>query len=404
LKTIAIAAPSKNLADGFSRFFPNETDPSHSLGPHEFSQLAGPVSKIYALLIQEIAHAASQRLSISPQAVGTVIRNPVVIITYLFLDRLLRLKKWMDQGNRSDWGVISSTWATPELLVDLIHASSSSHDFNEALLARVAKVWQLPDSARPPQTMPSKGQPISNLNFASPGLTQRLSWKWSRITSRIAGRIPTLGMAYAESDFLDAGLFGAFKMADLNGPQERRTPPVDAQLRQDILAAACVRSEAAIKELLSSWRLNESEQTSAIREFTQFCADMFPRACLEDLARRLKEAELSLRRYAPHPILASEIGDDRTAAMLAAAGELKMPVIGLQHGAHYGFVDAPCHIELEHAHVDRFVTWGWTQMPDHPLCRDVETIALPSPWMSERARRWRNARAGISTSSKTWDK
>lgn len=403
MRALAVAEPGERLPSGFVRFFPDERDGSSSLSPTDIANLTDGVSEVYAAAVDGTAAALTRRLGVAPAAALSVVRDPLVLITHVFLDRLLRLKRLVDRDGAGAWGAPRGPLETPVLWTSLVHGATASREFNQAVLGRVAGVWSLASTAAPPVPPAAAPANAANLNFAAPGLGRRIAWKSLRLSSLIAGRIPTLGLAYAESCFLDAGLIGPLRLADLHGPQDREAPPADANLRRDVVLEGSARARPALEALLASWGFGPIERDSAVRAHAELCSDLFPRARLEGLLPRLRRAERALLRFAPRPLLLSEIGDDRTACMLAAARNLGMPVVGIQHGAHYGFVDAPCHIELEHAQLDRFVTWGWTRMPDHPLARRVETIPLPSPWLSERARRWRRELAAPSGGRRKWD-
>ncbi len=389
MRALAVAAPGERPPDGFARFFPDEADRSSALSTEDVASLTDGVSAVYAAATESTAAALAARLGIDPKAALVVARDPLVLITHVYLDRLLRLKRLVDRDGAGAWSAPRGLLESPALWTSLVTSATASREFNEAVLGRVAEVWRLGTSAPPPAPAAPRTASVGNLNFAAPGIGRRIAWKAARVSSRIAGRLPTLGLAYAESCFLDAGLIGPLRMADLNGPQDGQAPPADLQLRRDVILDGCAGARPALEALLASWGFDAAERAAAVRAHAELCAELFPRARLEDLPRRLRGAEAVLARFAGRPLLLSEVGDDRTAFMLAAARTLGMPVIGIQHGAAYGFVDAACYTEFEYAQLDRFVTWGWTRMPDHPLARRVETIPLPSPWLSERARRWR---------------
>lgn len=403
MRALAVAKPGELLPNRFVRFFPDEADGTSALVPADIASLTDGVSAVYAAAIEGVAASLTRRLGVAPAAALAIVRDPLVLITHVFLDRLLRLKRLVDREGPGAWSAPRGRLETPVLWTSLVDGATASREFNQALLGRVADVWGLANATSPPAPPPAAAAKVANLNFEAPGLGRRIAWKSARLSSLVAGRIPTLGLAYAESCFLDAGLIGPLKLADLHGPQDGEAPPADANLRRDVILDGCALARPALEALLVSWDFDPGERTSAVRTHAELCSELYPRARLEDLLPRLRRAERTLARFAPRPLLLSEIGDDRTACMVAAARTLGMPVIGIQHGAHYGFVDAPCHIELEHAQLDRFVTWGWTRMPDHPLSRRVETIPLPSPWLSERSRRWRRELAPPSGERREWD-
>lgn len=402
MRALAVASPGERLPDGFARFFPDEADRSSALSPSDIASLTDGVSAVYAAATKGTAAALSARLGVDPRAALVVARDPLVLITHVFLDRLLRLKRFVEREGAGAWSAPRGPLEAPVLWTSLVTSATASREFNEALLGRVAAVWRLDAAARPPAPVAAKAASFGNLNFAAPGIGRRIAWKTARVSSRVAGRLPTLGLAYAESCFLDSRLIGPLKMADLNGPQDGQAPPADDDLRRAVVLDGCAAARPALDALLAAWGFDAAERAAAILAHAELCAELFPRARLEDLPRRLRGAEATLARFAGRPLLLSEVGDDRTACLLAAARTLGMPVIGIQHGAAYGFVDAACYTEFEYAQLDRFVTWGWSRMPDHPLSRGIETIPLPSPWLSERARRWRRELPAPSA-GREWD-
>ncbi|HUH07366.1 MAG TPA: hypothetical protein VML96_06115, partial [Egibacteraceae bacterium] len=79
----------------------------------------------------------------------------------------------------------------------------------------------------------------------------------------------------------------------------------------------------------------------------------------------------------------------QAACLVAAARTLDIEVIGLQHGGHYGYSDEHTGaIEGEYACCDRFITWGWTPLPEHPAIQRQAAVPLPAPWLSARRRQW----------------
>jgi hypothetical protein len=73
---------------------------------------------------------------------------------------------------------------------------------------------------------------------------------------------------------------------------------------------------------------------------------------------------------------------------IAAAKSLHIPVVGVQHGVHYGFVDHPSFAETEFVYCDYFLSWGWRNLPSRASYENIGLIALPSPWLSNRKKEW----------------
>lgn len=389
MDVLTAAAPRDGLDAPARRFFPGVDDPAPRLRHEDVRWLLTAPSPFYARLCEALAARWSRASGLDRRAALLLAREPVVLLTHLFLDRLLRLARLRARGPAAV--ARARDYPDPEGVGAFVRAASSSAPFNARLLAELAPVFGLALSdapaPRPPAAAPAAA--AQNLNFDRPGLLRRAAWKAARVSSRALGRVPALGLAYAQAAFLDAGLIGPGGLADLHGAADFSAPRSQA-LRRDVLDASLADVAADFGRLLAEGGLEPADRDRAATLFHSWFVRLYPAERFEAAAQALPACAARLARFRGKPLLFSETGTSHTAFMLAAARSLGMPLVGVQHGAHYGFSLTPCHVELEWAYCDRFVTWGWTGMPDHPLCRGVETVPLPSPWLSERARRWRS--------------
>ncbi|MBI4375199.1 MAG: hypothetical protein HY549_01995 [Elusimicrobia bacterium] len=375
-----------------SRFFPDERHPEPRLSLGDIQDLSSAPSAFYASLVQALARELAGEFNLRPAAAATLAREPAVILSHIFLDRFLRLHRMIERDGASHLAVAQTPpFQPPPQIERLSAAASSSSQFNADMIARVASIWELeslPDPEPAPPSPPAR--PIANLNFIlDPELARRLRWKLSRVSSRLWGRVPALGLAYAEWCFLDRGLVGPGRLADLHRVLEQAVKTPDAALRRRRLIPAIQETAPSLGALMHRWGLPAERVDRAIRCYEEYFCRFYPSSRLEDIPVHFPYALERLRPYAPKPLLLSIVGDTHTAYMLAAAKALGMPVIGVQHGAHYGFAGHACYLELEMAHFDRFVSWGPGRLPQHPLCQNIPVTPLPSPWLSERRLWWR---------------
>ncbi|WP_243394717.1 hypothetical protein [Leptospira adleri] len=94
-------------------------------------------------------------------------------------------------------------------------------------------------------------------------------------------------------------------------------------------------------------------------------------------------------------LISSGDGDARSTFVIAAAKSIGHKIIKAQHGGHYGYLrDISPVIESELPSADIFLTWGWTKMHEGKQLEHIKTIPLPSPWLSERKKYWKDVKAG----------
>jgi len=104
---------------------------------------------------------------------------------------------------------------------------------------------------------------------------------------------------------------------------------------------------------------------------------------IEGLSCNLQVASNIIKKTKAKNIISSDITTDVVSFLSVALKENKKngQVIGVQHGGHYGYIDATSqHAEIEYAICDKFVTWGWSEF-DQTLPKTT-AIKLPSPRLS----------------------
>lgn len=387
-----VGPPHQQAPQGRPRFFPSESDLGSRLALEDVRALQSWPSALYRDLIDSLARRSAVETFSKEEACRVLAREPVVLLTYVFLDRFLRFGRLLRSG-RAVAGLGVGPLQEPPARLDRFRAQAgASPQFNQFVLSLLAPIWDIKTAVvdDPPPEQPL-GRGALNYNFSRPDLARRIRWKIRRELSRRLGRWPALGLAYAEPYFLDAGLIGPFKLADLHGRLPEVTRPPDAELRRRLFDAVIADCRESLRALLSRWGFSETELEKTPAVFADYLSRLYPSSRLEDIPVHLPAC---LRRLAPlssQPLLLSETGDVHTAYMLAAAKTLGMKVVGIQHGAHYGFFEAACYLEGEYPYFDRFITWGWNRLPDRPLCGSIKTIPLPSPWLSRRQEEWRRA-------------
>lgn len=398
---LADAAPG-SAPEGVVTLFPGEGRPGVVLSEEETSRQGALYSKLYA----ELSARLAPHLGVEGPAAAILSRRVMVPLAHAYLDRVLRLGLLVKAHPGDELEVARAEFEAPELIEAFQQAAVDSPAFNQALLARIAPVWGLalgaPAALWEPALAPRR--PV-NTNFAyyprSAG--KLLSKAWSKLAarplSRLLGRIPVLSMAYAVEAFRREG-FTFRLLAELPWHGTPSCPPRDAALRARVLAPALADFRAPLDHFLAMAGVDDgAARARAVAGFGPYLDAFFPSAFLEGTVRNLADGERLLRAWRGRPLLYSEAAGTRETFLLAAAKTLGMPLVACQHGGHYGYIDEHVDaLELELAFCDLYVSWGWTRLPDSPLCARLRTAPLPSPWLSERAKYWR--RAKIPSSAK----
>jgi hypothetical protein len=280
---------------------------------------------------------------------------------------------------------------------DFRRLAQESYGFNQDLLCRLAPLWglKISDRALPPVPPPAPRGPWTNHNFTIASPAGRLARRLLGLARRALGRrrtrplLPALSMGYATQALQYAGFYEEWIV---NIQRRARVGPAapDPGLRRE-LGRAVARCRPAVEDFLRGAGV-AADPAAAAEALAGFVADATPAAFLEAVPANIAACREVLAPLGSRPLLVGEAGTLEPTFMMAAARTLGLSVIGFQHGGHYGLMDDHTWaLETEYSYYDRFVTWGWDQMPDWPTCRAVEAVALPNPWLSERRRYWRRA-------------
>lgn len=352
-------------------------------------------SPFYAHLAEVVGSRLSDATGVPRPAAETLAREAGVLVAYLFLDRAMRWQRLIGRTPAS--GLAASYVAPPDVRADLLKLrvlSGNSREFNQALIAELAPAWGVSVVDRIPATTPPPAKPeagAKNFNFSAVGLPRRVLRRAARDGGRFFGKVPCLGLAYASDYFLDGWVVGP----GLFSPLAFTAPPAPALnpgLRARVLGLAADEARPELEELLGDWGF--ANGPAVARLFGPYLDRVWPASLLEGAAAGVDSCRKALARYGRRPLVFSDSGDARTSLAIAAAKADGREVIDLQHAVHYGFTSATTYTELEYSHCDRFVTWGWSRLPEHPFHRRVATVPLPTPFLSERRREWRSLLAG----------
>lgn len=382
--------PGEALQPDQFPLFPNADYPERNLNAGDVDLLLNSLSPLYLCAIRAASKVASERFSIPAPVYETLLRDIVVLTTYVFFDRVLRIQRLLGAGRPDRFTIAKPDRSyAPQTMLALATGCDGSQQFNQYVLSLLAAIWRIELSAsRPMLENVKNAKPIKNLNFDETGLPRRALRKFTRLTSARLGKFPALSLTNVEDILLDNGLYGPGKLAwvPLAIPEEHHNPC--RSLRRDIERR--IRREAA-KDFIEAWKLlgwKEARHVArALIVYARMLADFVPSGRLEGAAA-YRYCENYLQRFAGDKLWFSGMAGEREIFWIAAAKNRGMKIVGIQHGAHYGFSSQPCHIELEYAYCDAFASWGWEVFPASPLTRHIQPLPLPSPWLSSRKKKW----------------
>lgn len=387
--------PGEPLADRLIPCFPSVEPNANRLNGSEISFLNEGLSPFYEKILEALSLVVATTVEADRESCRVILRESVVLITYTLVDRILRLNRVIAQRGQESISVATqrSGGLLPKTNAHLIGLVDGSQEFNQYLLFRLAtSIWQLADSKldMAPLADVRNVKPIRNLNFDQPGLLIRIKRKISRVLSAHLGRVPALRLANIDSALLDKGLYGVGKLIWLDTPSLSGAQERNFSLRERLLPLLSEEINETLRDHLFIERigLDEVSAESAAFLFCELLLELIPPNRLEDI-RDVSAYEQSLRAISAPALFFCSMPSDEEIRWIAAAKKMCIPVIGVQHGVHYGFSMQSCHIELEYAYCDKFITWGWTTLPKHKLCNGIELIPLPSPSLTERRKIWR---------------
>lgn len=382
--------------------FPSETEPGVSFSQEETFRLSGLLAPLYQALASAVARRAGARYATPREASAVLARCAVVPIVYCFMDRLLRLDRLVAARGSARPAVLRCESPGPAQDVHgYIAAASLSTRFNQSLLCDLAPVWGLPIAEgdfREPAPPAAAGPGPVNFNCRRLGsggvywLRKAANKLACAVLHRFNGGVPTLSMAYADIPLREAFFFVRL-LREMPSEWPLQVAAPDPMARADILGGAVGECAGALELFLTEAGVADADVRSRAREaFDRHLQRFYPSLLLEGAGANLDFCLRELGAQRRRVLFFTAIGSTREAFMVAAARELGFETVGCQHAGSYGYLeDFADAEELEYPFAKRFITWGWTDLPDHLACKSVRAAPLPSPWLSERARYWSGA-------------
>ena len=378
-------------------FFPTGSELDNKLDKIDISFLQEELSPLYQAVISVVTTYCSKFYNLEAPALEVILREPLVLITYTFMDRLLRYKKLL---SNKDYGIADLNVANagppiwPRTESQLVELLNNSQKFQQYLLMEIGKIWKIKSfSENRLSSLDVRNFPLSRNNtFKAPNVYSRIKQKIGKLFSSYTGSFAALPLANIEAHLLDKGLYGTGKLAWLSS-KAVNLKDLHNQFRNEELRTLLVheidRGVADIySTLMSKCDVNDIIPIKeSLKCLGVLASELIPVERLEG-SYGYQECSSRLRQKPLRALLFCGMPGRFDIFWIAAAKTIKLPIVGIQHGAHYGFIEHSNYVELEYAYCDSFITWGWHQRLKHRLSKKIEIISLPSPSISERTKKW----------------
>lgn len=380
---------SATAGEALSPLFPDENGAGLALSQERLKALSRHYSTLYLALLAELTGPVARELDLPARSVELVMREGLVPPLHCFLDRLLRLEEF---GRARAAPAVAA--APPPRDTDdaaaFRAAAQSSTVFNAGLLAQAALLlgWPVVEAGAPAEPALAAAPAGRNSNFDGETFPAKVIRRLRALLARRGRPLPCASLSYTDGALRAAGFLGR-RLEFVMDRAAWSSAPRDAALRQRRIVAP-VAASPAVDAFLDAAGWPAARDKGEVRAaLGRWLARHMPSAYFEGLASNLARGRELLAPYAPRPFVLAEVNSLDATLLMASARALDMPVIGLQHGGHYGYIeDHTLALDLEYSYYDRFVSWGWEGMPDWDVCRDVALTALSCPWLEQRRRHW----------------
>jgi len=376
--------------DGLN-LYPNDIIGGVVISQEEMRIISSQYHDIYNPVVHKLCKKITKHSEIKSDNLDVVIRYALIPILYTFLDRLVRVNKFI-KHNGKDFCVQElncNEYPTPASTVEFRRNVGKDYKFNDYILFILSKLWGIEKVSYVDSCKYNKHSgKVNNLSRIYPrNLISGLKFRTTLFLSKIRrGRIPVFGVAYAKAPLLKYGFYyKLFDDLDLNWPTG--DAEVDDLLRSKVFTPDIFHCSEMDKFYESQKiTLNIENVNNAICNFVRH---FFPIGSLELFEFNISHAKNVIQKYNSNFIVARG-GAAKGKFIIAAAKERNMKIIGIQHGGYYGYInDMHQTVEYEYRDLDIFISWGWEKLPEYKFLQNLKVISLPSPWLSERRKYWK---------------
>ena len=375
--------------------FQTELSDGVILKKSEILKFSEALSPIYIELIENLSLKFSNEYSISQDATRVICRRAMVPIIHCFFERLIRINKAVNYYLVRKVSAEKGLFLTPNIPENFDECIITDK-FNQFIMSLLADIWGLEKIQQKKARHHLNEKKINYKNHLFiisriSSIIYRVMFVLSKLLQWIPplGRFPVLNFSNAEKSFHLRGFyFKYFKRLDNQWLLDRSNS--NELHRRSFFTTDLVKTKSVVK-LLEKLNFSQLQIDITYRLLIKFIAKAFPLQFMENLNDNYTKAQAALRPFTRKALISGSFSDTRSILIIAAAKAKKFKIITIQHGGHYGyFKDVSDILEGEWALTDQFITWGWKKLPSHLALKSMSIFILPSPWLSERKKLWKN--------------
>lgn len=375
--------------------FPSESQAGVTFSRAERLDLSRQYSKLYRLYIQHLSESISNEYNISELAAKVLVRRAVVPMLHCFLERLIRINKFIKHVGTNVVLPSQCIYSSLEFIEDFQNAAVSDPEFNQSLINNIGQIWQLSQDSEVIEYIntPTQSSFKNNLVYFYSGSVWRIlkKIKLKILASLPLSKFPTISLSNDYNVFFENNFY--FRcLRRINMDWSISSIESNQELREKFFSYS--ENSNFYDEFmlfLSLQGLSSNQQNRALEIFKQYMISYYPTSLLESIPENIRNAEMALQPFKKNALICSGAGNTKSTFIIALAKKMGMKVIKCQHGGYYGYLeDTPQFLEIEYPDADIFISWGWKQPPDYYTTKKMHVKDLPSPWLSERKKYWRN--------------
>ena len=380
-----------SLEDSIS-LYPNELSNGYPITQDEKFKLSEQYSRLFFVYVERLALILSKEYDIKLVPAKVLARRVLPGLIQCFLDRFHRVNKAVKhKDNQLTIPRVNKDYQF-EIMEEFEILVGTDPEFNQWLIGRVGQVWDVPES----KPIKYKHIKLEQFGFKNNLFTLYSRFNLIRLTRKVFARvsrffprekIPSLSFQNASLAFSYFGFY-SHTLDLIRSPLGLKKRSADRVRRNVIFDESFFQCDV-LDEILYESNVSELESDRVKLILKQFVIDLYPSSLLEDLMDNIQTARSLLEKYKKKILFFSAGLTSADTFIHAAATQDYFMVVNIQHGGHYGYIKCFDHVtESEYYNIDCFVSWGWDKKLN-VIDKDISTVGLPSPWLSERKKYWK---------------
>ena len=380
---------TKNKKINYVPLYSSENCDGIILSEKEILKLTKSLSFIYEDIVNNIASKLSTQKNIPFASLKIIIRTAIIPIIYIFFERFHRINKAKKKNLKVQRTNILQI-KTPKKIEDF-YAYISEDSYNQIITNNIASIWDekiisINNNKTQQNHKPNKF--INYLSYYDQSLITRINRKLENIFDILIKqkKIPVTGLSQEENCFYKKGFyFFTFKKISLIVEKNIKKNSLERDLFFDTLNL----KSNIIRDFLKDYKLTSIEVNKTIGALNNFIKEIIPIDAFEGLTINYKNALNLIKPFKTRYVIFSGSLNSERSFIAAASKKMNKSLVFIQHGGHYGYIaNLPRFSELEYKVCDVFLTWGWQVKDNHEY--NCKFRPLPSPWLSERKKFWKN--------------